>query len=177
MALRLTHWEYSFHLHTCNLGESARTGTNPFTGQTVEVPIDEGLSDAEIDAIQAVFDENGIEGPEPAGEGYAVYGANSDSLRFRCNDLDEGEPISGIDVEVVVTSLSDKVLATILEVARAGNLAMTSSLGDCVRIIDRVPDRSLLERWPDAQTLSSATQLRQWLQGIIGGDQVHVPSC
>jgi hypothetical protein len=176
MALELTHWEYSFLLHTCNLGDAARTGRNPFTGEPVEFPIDDGLTDDEIDAIQDVFDENGIDGPEPDGQGYAVYGADGDCLRFRCNDLDAGEPISGIAAEAVVKELSDQILTVILDVARAGHLALTSSVGDCVRIPDRTPDAKLLKRWPDAQSLSSISELRQWFEDSIGGRQVHVPS-
>lgn len=61
-------------LHTCNLGDTARTGTNPFTGEPVEFPMDDGLTHEEMDAPQDVFEENGIDGPEPDGEGYAVFG-------------------------------------------------------------------------------------------------------
>lgn len=176
MALELTHLEYSFLLHTCNLGDTARTGTNPFTGKVVEFLIDDGLTNEEIDALQEVFDENGIDGPEPQGEGYAAYGPAGNSLRFRCNDLDDGESISSIAVEVVVKELSAEILVIVLDVARAGNFALTSSVGDCVRIPDRSPDVKLLERWPDATSLSSISELRQWLKDSIGGRHVHVPS-
>jgi hypothetical protein len=176
VALELTHWEHSFLLHTCNLGESVRTGTNPFTGEAVEFPVDDGLTDDEIDALQDAFDENGIDGPEPDGEGYAVYGDEGDCLRFRCPDLDDGVPITGVAAEITVRELSNAVLAVVLDVARAGNLALTSTVGDCVRIVDRPPDRKMLERWPDAQTLSSVADLRQWLQESVGGQRVHIPS-
>lgn len=174
MTLDLTHWAYGFLLHTCNLGDAVRTaGTNPFTGEAVVVPIDDGLSDDEIDALRDVFDENAIDGPEPEGEGYAVYGADGDSLRFRCFTFDGDHSICDIAAEVVVKQLSDDILTIILDVARAGNLALTSSVGDCVRIPGRRPDPKLLKRWPDAQPLSSISELRQWLQDSIGGRQVR----
>jgi hypothetical protein len=176
MALDLTHWGYSFLLHTCNLGSQTRTSTNPFTGETVESTMDAGLTDDEINALQDVFDENGIDGPEPEGEGYAAYRAEGESLRFRCNDLDEGEPIDGIAAEVVVKQLSDELLTIILDVARAGNLVLTSSVGDCVRVPIRDPDHKLLQRWPDAVAVSSIAELRQWLQESIGGRKLHVSS-
>jgi hypothetical protein len=38
---------FSLHLHTCNLGTTARTGKNPFTGEPVEFHVDAGLSETE----------------------------------------------------------------------------------------------------------------------------------
>ena len=175
MARKLTHWEYSFLLHTCNLGESQVTRTNPFTGEPVIVHIDDGLSVEERRAIQAVFAEHGIEGPEPDFEGYAMC-SDDDSLRFRCDDLDGDAPISNFEVEVVVKQLSDELLAIVLDVARAGNLALMSSVGDCVRIAHDAPAATLIKRWPDAEPLSSIADLREWLQQKIEGRRVRISS-
>jgi len=174
MTNELTHWEYSFLFHTRNLGDAARTGINPLTGNAIEFPIDNGLTDDEVDAIQNVFAENGIDGPEPDGEGYAVYGSDGEYLRFQCYDLEGSAPISSIDGEAVVKQLTDSVLTIILDVARAGNLVLTSSVGDCVRIPDDSPTEILLNRWPDAESLSSVSELRRWLQETIGGRRVRV---
>ncbi len=176
MSLKLTHWEYSFLLHTSNLGDNVRTATNPFTGETIESAIDNGLTQAEIDAVQDVFDQNGIDGPEPEGEGYAVYGSNGDHVRFRCRDLNDGLPITEIVVEIVVSQLSDEILQLLLQLARAGNLLLMSSAGDCVQIVDNKPNRRLQTRWPDIQTMSSNVNLKAWLQEVIGGRKVHVYS-
>jgi len=51
---RLTH--YSFVLLTCNLGSTTHSGTNPFTGEAVEFPIDDGLTEDEIEALQETFE-------------------------------------------------------------------------------------------------------------------------
>ncbi len=175
MALELTHWEYSFLMHTCNLGDQSGKATNPFTGETIEFPMDYGLTREEIDAIQDIFDENGVDGPDPDGEGYVMRRIQSESLRFLCYDLDAAEPIAEIAVEVIVKDLPDQVLTLILDVARAGNLALTSSVGDSVRIPGKKLSAEVKKRWPDAQSLSSISELRQWLQDSIGGRQVHVP--
>jgi hypothetical protein len=118
--------EFSFYTHTCNFGNAVRTGTNPFTGEIMEFPVDDGMTEDEIDAVQDIFDDNGIEGPEPEYEGYAVYNDDGSSIRFRCHDLGAGDPITGIPIEIVVSNLTDEVLAIIIDVARAGNLALTS---------------------------------------------------
>lgn len=172
MASKLTHWLFSFGLHTCNVGDAERVGTDPFTGASVSFPIDDGLTDDEIENLHDTFDEYGIDGPEPDGEGYAVYGSDGERLRFRCDDLDGGEPITDIAAELTVKRLSDEMLLIILNVARTGNLALTSTVGDNVRIVDRAPGEDLLARWPDAESVSSAAELRAWLEDTIGGRQV-----
>ncbi len=166
--------EYSFYTHTLNFGDKVRTSTNPFTGETTRFPIDNGMTKEEIEAVQSIFDENGIDGPEPDFEGYAVYSDDGSSLRFRCNDLHDGHSITGIPIELVSVALTDEVLSIILDVARAGNLAFTSVTGEDVRTVDNVPTPLQLKRWPHAATIKSVADLRCWLTDIIGFREVHV---
>lgn len=171
--MELTHWEYIIYLHTCNLGDKSPSGTNPFTGEPVEYAIDRGLVYSELEAVRDVFDSNEIRGPEPNSEGYAIYGSGGDSLRFRCHSLDARETIKGMTVEIVVRHLSTATLETVLDVARAGNLALTSCVGDRIRIVDREPNVAELARWPDAESISSVHELRGWIEDTIGGRKVR----
>jgi len=86
--MKLGHWEYSFVLHTCRLGDRVRKATNPFTGDPVEFPIDDGLSVAERNGMRAVFASYGVHEPEADSEGYALYLPASASVRFRGGDLE-----------------------------------------------------------------------------------------
>jgi len=174
-SMELTHWSWSFYLQTCNFGDSVRTVPHPFANKTIIVPIDNGLTKEELKAVQAVFAENGIEGPEPDGEGYALYGDDGAKLRFLSRDLDGELPITGMVVEITVKELTDEFLRIVLDVARCGNLALTSSVGDQVRLVERIPTDSQLARWPDAKPVSSVADLRASLEHDIGGTQVHVP--
>lgn len=167
------HKEYSFYTHTLNFGDKVRKGTNPFTGEATEFPIDDGMTDEEIEAIQDIFDEYEIDGPEPEFEGYAMYSDEGSSLRFRCNDLDDCDLITGIPIELVTPTLMDEMLSIILQVARAGNLAFTSVTGEDVRIVDCVPTAVQLRRWPDARTVNSISELRDWLINVIGSREVR----
>jgi hypothetical protein len=172
--MKLTHWEYVFGLHTCNLGHLARRGTNPFTGESVEFPIDNGLTSSELAAVKKVFDRHNVNGPEPDYEGFALYGSSGNSLRFRGVEFDGNHAINGMEVEIIENTFSDTTLAIVFDVAKAGNLALMSSVGDCVRIVDRPPDGALLARWPDAETISTVPEFRHWVQNVIGGRQVAV---
>ena len=130
-------------------------GVNPATGESVAFPVDSGLTDDEIDGIREVFHQNGIDGPEPAFEGYAAYFGGGSSLRFRCYDLDATVPIIGFPIELITQSLTDDVLAVIPATARAGHLALTSPVGSDVCVIDNQPTQAQTERWPDASTIST----------------------
>jgi len=125
------------------------------------------MSDDDIQAIQDLFDELGVEGPEPEFEGYAFYAENGDSIRFRHPDLESGDVPSGIPIEVVVAELTEAHLKIIADVARVGNLALTSVTGEDVRLFGVKPTSKQLEMWPDAATIEGTADLRHWLNTII----------
>ena len=165
--------EYSFYLQTLNFGDQFRTVINPFTGKTLEVPIDRGMTAAEIKSIQILFHENHVEGPEPEFEGYALRTDDGTSLRFRCHVLDADYSLTCIAVELVTPDPTDEVLNIILDVARAGCLALTSATGDGVRTIDDAPTSAQLARWPEAITIKTVADLRDWLSSTIGFREVR----
>ena len=166
--------EYSFCAHTLNFGSIFRSVVNPFTGASVNMPIDRGMTDEEAKAVREVFKNNGIEGPEPELEGYATYGDNGSSLRFRCQKFDTINSIIGLSMELVTPELTDQYLSIILKVARSGNLALTSSTGEDVCVIDTQPNAVQLKRWPDAITIRSVVELRDWLENTIGYREVRI---
>lgn len=171
MGIGTTHREYIFVLNTCNVGESTESFVSPFTGTTHALPNDIALESDELSTLRTFFAESGIT-LDPDGEGYTVHWDKGDHLSFR-GDIHRSIPVRHIGVEVVVRQLSDEVLNLILRTARAGNMALTSSVGDCVRIVDREPDITLLARWPDATSLFSVIELRSWLESTIGGRGVR----
>jgi hypothetical protein len=172
MDMELHKLEYTFYFHTRNLGDTVRKGTNPFTGEPVEFPIDEGLSQSERDALTKVLAAHGFNGPEPDGEGYALYLPNDQSVRIRSGEFDRTERIPGFAVEIIVLELTDDILKIMLDVAQSGNLALTSVTGEDVRLVSRPDDDKALKRWPDARPLESTAELRTWLVDVIEGRQV-----
>ncbi|QDU79952.1 hypothetical protein Pla110_16740 [Polystyrenella longa] len=172
MELKSTHWSYSFGIHTSNLGDRYREGTNPFTGKTTRFPIDDGLTDSEIAAIKQVFKDNGFKGPEPDGDGYAIYGRDGSSLRFRFRDLDSDPRCVSGTVEIVVKKLNTKIIGFVLDVARAGNMVITNGVRDAL-VLDRDPDAQLKSRWPDAKKVSSVSELGNWITKTVFGHRVR----
>ncbi|MBN2295105.1 MAG: hypothetical protein JXM70_21935 [Pirellulales bacterium] len=172
MNRELRHWEYSFLMHTRNFGDKVRKGTNPFTGDKFEVPIDDGLTLPEKDAVTNVFAVYGFQGPEPNFEGYALYLPDDQSVRIRGGDLRGKDPITEFVVEIIVRELNDDILKAILEIAQAGNLALMSSVGGDIRLVDRPDDKKALERWPEAKPIQTTTELQTWIVDVIGGREI-----
>lgn len=135
-------WFYSFYFHTRNLGKKVHRATDPFTGEARDIPIDDGLTASERKVLGSVLAKHGFKGPEPEGEGYALYLAEGQRVRVRDGDLMGTEPITGFAVEVTVLELTDEVLGVLLDLAKSGNLAFTSETGDNVRIVSRAANDS-----------------------------------
>lgn len=167
-------WNYSFILHTCNLGNTTKLIVNPFTRQQFEVPVDEGLTHYEIEAVKNIFSNNDVRLLEViADEAWATYA--NEHATFKCFDLDSSNRIDSIHAELVVAKLSDELLRMILALASDANLALISDHRKThrfARIVGRPPDERLLERWPDMEELSSVSELRYWLTEQIKGDRV-----
>jgi hypothetical protein len=160
--------QYSFLLHTCNLGTKTRTVVNPFTKQQFEVPIDKGLTEGEVEAIWTIFQDHQVTLIELiADENWATYA--NEQAKFRCLDLNGPTPIDSIHAELTVPQITNEMLEMILAMASGANLALTSNDHKCVRIAGRHPNSMELARWPDAKKLSSVAELRQWLQNDISG--------
>ncbi|MEX2171110.1 MAG: hypothetical protein WD851_17455 [Pirellulales bacterium] len=168
--MELIHWLYSFGLNTCNFGDRFRLGINPFTGEEVRFPIDDGLSGHQIRSVKSVFALHGIRGPEPECEGYAFYGVDGESVRFRGSDFEKDSVVS-MAVEITVKKLVDEIVSIVFDVAKAGGFALSSDAGDSVRILDRELDATILARWPDAQLIRSVRELRIWIEQVIGAQQ------
>lgn len=163
--------EYEFNLHTCNLSDRTRPAIHPITRARLDIPVDEGLTPTERQALRATFDEYGITGQEPHGEGYAWYLPENGSVRLRAGpDLEATDKrLPGFAVEITVNRLTDGVLAFVLKVARQGNLALMSFTGDRVRLVKPLNDPRIKKRWPDAGVITTVDELRSWFEKEIGG--------
>ncbi|MCA9077672.1 MAG: hypothetical protein KDA93_21780 [Planctomycetaceae bacterium] len=148
---------------------------NPFTGESLEIPIDDGLTETELESLITVFVNNRVEGPEPDCEGYARYDDDGGDIRFRGGELDGSNPIIGFMVEIVVRTLEDDHLNLILDVCRAGNFALESPVaGDGVDflLVDRGPSERERKRWPECRVITKTDELRLWLDEQIGFREV-----
>jgi hypothetical protein len=159
-------WEYCFYFHTRNLGDQVRHVQNPFTGKSIEVPIDPPLAQCEWDAIRDVFKKHHFDGPLPEGEGFRISMTDGQYVGLRLGP-------TGLAIEIVMRELSNSVIEIMIEIAKAGNLAFTSTTGDKVRLLDGPLDAKTLARWPDATVLHSVSEVKSWLVDDICGRKVR----
>ena len=149
-------------LHTCNLGTKARHVTNPFTGESLTMPIDEGMKPEEIEAASAVMDLAGASNPDP--DNYRTVWFTERT--WACVALD---PIgAAIDVE---GGLTIDIAEFIFRLATAGNMLVTSRIDPQVAaVLPGQQHADLRDRWPNAAYVQSADGLLEWIRNeLVGG--------
>ncbi len=152
---------FGLHLHTCNLGTTARQATNPFTGEPVEFPIDVGLSDSETDAVEAFLADNGASEPDP--DSYCRVELSGDVVNVAVGGLYDAEPCVAFAIEC--SDLNQTVAQFVHELACRGNMSIGSSIDPTVvslPLSGQVKDVS--ERWPSFVLVDTPTKLLHWLQ-------------
>lgn len=161
---RITDGKMSKHIafHTCNLGDAVRKGTNPFTGEPVEFPIDDGLSDSERMAVKQLLSEFHAIGPDPDGY-YQIVFSNDTSINVGAGALDGATPCIGIAMEIEGPASQD-VVRFARRLALEGNMAVSSAIDpDIVALVARSDDPRICERWPDAPILTNDDDFIKWV--------------
>jgi hypothetical protein len=148
---------------------------NPFTGEIFEVPIDEGLSPAEVKAVKKLLADRKAE-----------YGNDDEYHRIRFDDgtticlgfgnLKRKSPIIAVGVELVCPKLTEEAVAFVHSVAKAGGMAFVT--GDNERAAVTTPNDApkVRHRWPDASTLATPKDLARWLEKVVIGRKVKLQS-
>jgi hypothetical protein len=147
-------------LHTCNLGTKTRHVTNPFTGESLTMPIDEGMEPEEIEAASAVMNLAGASDPDP--DNYRTVWFTEGN--WACVALD---PI-GAAIEGGVTL---DIAEFIFRLATAGNMVVTSRIDpQVVAVLPGQQHSDLKDRWPNAAYIHSAAGLLEWIHNeLVGG--------
>jgi hypothetical protein len=153
---------FTLHLHTCSLGTKVRTCRNPFTEQSIAVPIDCGQTKTERQTVGALLEEVG------AGE--------PDSDSYRRVELPDGSIVSVavgtladdaacVAFAVECSALTAEVASFLHALASRGNLSIGSSIDPevvvlpCPRLREQVSGR-----WPKASIVESPSELGVWLE-------------
>lgn len=166
----MEHREFTFHLASCRLGDRRREVTEPFTGEKVSIPIDDGLTADENSALHKILAREGFVESDVPGEGYLLSLSATESLRLRSDFAPGG---CGIAAEIVVRKLTDQVVELLLEFICTGRLALMSSTGGDVRLPNVSLDPKVRRRWPDAPVIHFAADIRTWLEKVIVGRPVR----
>ena len=156
---------YSLHLHTCNLGTAVKKGKNPFTGDVVEFPNDDGLNRSEREAVQLLLQE--VQASEPDPDGYMkVMFSDNGVANIGDGNLDDRSPCIAFAMEI--NMVTPQLVSFIYNLTRAGNMSIGSSIDpSVVALTSPTQDKKLLKRWPAAQVIESPLQLKKWLEENI----------
>jgi hypothetical protein len=156
----------SLALHTCNLGTAVRTGRNPFTGQLVEFPIDDGLTPAEKAAVIKLLTE--VRATPADEEGWrTVFLRDGSKINVSLGVLFESDhPCVGCKVEF--DPYSSIAVSFIFTLAQIGNMSVGSSIDpNVVALVRPLPTERVAKRWPNATITTNPEQLEAWLRKCI----------
>jgi hypothetical protein len=151
---------FGLALHTCNLGTATRNVVNPFTREPIEIAIDPGLTIAERDAVRSFLSDCKAGEPDP--DTFCKINLNDGCIvNVAIGTLDQEHPCIGFAVEC--SALTSDGAFFVLELAKRGNMSIGSSIDGDVVAFTSAPTEMAAKRWPLAQVMDSADQLKAWL--------------
>lgn len=170
----LTHLEFTFLLATCNLSTRTYTTQNPFTGEILHFPIDDGFNEDEVLGLRHIIQTAGfVQNHDPDSDRELSRAlAPTETLRL-LGEIEEGR--KDLQVEItVIDSIPFDCLDLILTLARAGNCALMSGTGTDVGLLSKPTNELVAQRWPEAIIISTRDELREWLEKVIRGRRVRL---
>jgi hypothetical protein len=154
------------HLHTCNLGTKVRKGANPFTGEPLEFPIDDGLTAAEREAVRRLLAEVRAGDPDP--ESYCrVVLPEGSVVNVGIGSLNNPD-LPCIAFALECSSVNLEVASFIHALASKGNMSIGSAVDPKVVALPLREQRErVVRRWPNALVVTLPGQLEAWLHQNI----------
>jgi hypothetical protein len=165
--------EFTFHLHTCRLGGKVQRIPNPFTGEIFEMPIDDGLSAAEIKAVKKLLAEHKAAYGDDD-EFHVIRFSDDTTVRLGIGNLRTKRPIKSIGVELICPKLSDEAVAFVHAVATAAGAAFVTVDSENAALTAPSDDPKVRRRWPEASILAAPKDLARWLEKVVGGRKVKL---
>ena len=174
MEFPLNYLEFTLTLHTAHLG--TETTTRTVCGQEFTFPIDLGFTEQEIDRMNRVISAAQFSGPEPEGEGFALYSGGGESLRLRGGLFVGPLPQNSLGVELIVKTLSesDPKIDALMQIATDGNAVLVDGDQACRVRCEVHPAHT--SRWPTITQINSNSELLDWLSSCSTRRPVHVPT-
>ena len=148
-----------------------RKAVNPFTGEAVTFPIDNGLTVGERAAVRVVLLSNGASEPDPDGF-RSVRLSDGTKVNVCTWHLDREGACPGLEIECYAATPS--AAAFVFELASEGNMTIGSTTDPAVvAAVSHAQAERVKARWPSVPVLRSPEDLLAWFeQRLEAGDIV-----
>jgi hypothetical protein len=148
---------FDIFFKTCNLGTQRESRKNPFTGETVSVPVDEGLTDAQKSAFRHLLHTLNASGPDRFGC-YVLDFADGGYAEVSAQGLDGPDKCDGC--MAAVSSLSPQLVQFLFDLGRGGNMILIPAMENPPFVVTSEEQKRCVEsRWPEAKVVSSPQAL------------------
>jgi hypothetical protein len=152
---------FDIFFQPCRFTGTAEIKKNPFTGEALSVPLNEPLSDVELQAVQQVLKRANAQGPDDQGC-YVVQLEDGGEAEVFGSDLANS-------CMVALQGMTDDLLRFLFDLLKAGNWVMLPAMEDPVAITTSPGIlRGIPDDFPRVVTCNSAAEL-----GVLLSSGVH----
>jgi len=152
---------FEIAFQTCNLSDKTEEIVNPFTGETIEAPVGECVTEDERRAVSRLLATAGA----PHADDFGCYtpGFSDGSSAEVFFDGLSGNPEFGGGT-VALRGISEEICRFLYELAAAGNFAILPAMeGDFVLVTSAKNAERIASRWPEATVIDSPDDLHRIL--------------
>ena len=162
---------FDIHYHTCNLGTRTAERKNPFTGEMLSVPVDDGLSDAERAAVLDLLRAAGANAPDEFGC-YIVKTPDGGSAEVFAAGLGGPEQCDGF--MVAMRGLTPELVGLLWKLCRDGNMSAMPVMEDEVVVVaSETQVQRVQAPWPAVVAVSSPEELAHLLSDGVAAWQAY----
>lgn len=150
-------------LNTCHLSSQFEDSTNPFTGETIQVPVGESISPEERDALMEYISANG-QGPDEMGFCHFDLGEQG-AVELHLNGIDDEE----LDLQsgsFTLRSTGPEISALLFNIIDIGGfIALVVTSPSLMLTTRNEYAQEVQSRWPDVLVVKDAVALHAALRG------------
>ena len=152
---------FDVFFQTCNISDETESVVDPFSGQTIEKPVGESVTDEERAALKEILASAGAPIPDEFGC-YLPQLSDGSSAEVFFSELEEGEEFDG--GMIALRGLSLELARFMYSLASAGNLAMLPAMEEAVPIVTSTDNaQRVASRWPEAVVVKTPEELHMLL--------------
>lgn len=161
---------FDVFFQTCNLSDETEDAVNPFTGETMQKPVNESVTEDERNALKKILASVGAPSPDEHGCYVPQLSDGSTAEVYFGGLVDDPEFSGGM---IALRGSSIELSRFMYSLADSGNLAILPAMeGDFTIVTSTANAQRVASRWPEATVVDSFDQLHVILtKGLEGWKQ------
>jgi hypothetical protein len=155
---------FDIFFQTCNLSNETEEAISPFTGETMQMPVGECVTDDERNSLRKLLASAGASSPDEHG----CYFSDGSRAEVFFGGLEDDPEFSG--GMIALRGLSIELTRFMYSLADSGNLLILPAMeGNYAIVTSTANANRIASRWPDATVVNSPEELHMILSTGFDG--------